>query len=99
MVRRPFVLEPSAACLEGHFPGHPVIPGVVLLDAAIDIFGVSTPMRIEQAKFIRPCLPGMALELVMLPRDGGADLRVEHDGQLMASARFGFVSAMGGPHG
>lgn len=90
MARLPFVLDASAACLDGHFPGRPVIPGVVLLDAAIHAFGLTAPLRIEQAKFVRPCLPGMALELVMVPRAGGADLRVEHGADLMASARVRF---------
>lgn len=87
MVRLPFVLDASSACLDGHFPGRPVIPGVVLLDAAIAAFGLAAPMRIEQAKFLRPCLPGMALELVMTHRNGIANLRVEQGAELMASAR------------
>ena len=90
MARLPFVLDASSACLSGHFPGRPVIPGVVLLDAAIHAFGLTSPLRIEQAKFLRPCLPGMALELVMMPRAGGADVRVEHGADLMASARIRF---------
>jgi 3-hydroxyacyl-[acyl-carrier-protein] dehydratase len=90
MARLPFVLDAAAACLDGHFPGRPVIPGVVLLDAAIHAFGLHAPLRIEQAKFLKPCLPGMGLELVMAPRDGGADLRIEHGIELMASARIRF---------
>jgi 3-hydroxymyristoyl/3-hydroxydecanoyl-(acyl carrier protein) dehydratase len=45
-----FILEPDAACLDGHFPGRPLIPGVVLLDAAITAFGLQGPLRIVQAK-------------------------------------------------
>lgn len=93
MVRRPFVLDASAACLDGHFPGRPVIPGVVLLDAAIAASGLQAPMRIEQAKFLQPCLPGMALALVVTPRDSGADLRIEHGATLMASARVRSIVA------
>lgn len=89
MRRLPFRVEPGAACLDGHFPGRPVVPGVVLLDAALAALGVPGPVRIEQAKFVRPCLPGMDLELVLAPRaDGGTELRVEHDGVLMAGARI-----------
>lgn len=87
MQRVPFVLDAGAACLEGHFPGRPVIPGVVLLDAALSAFSLPPPVRIDQAKFLKPCLPGMALELVLVPRPTGAELRVEHAGELMASAR------------
>jgi 3-hydroxyacyl-[acyl-carrier-protein] dehydratase len=95
MARLLFVLDAAAACLDGHFPGRPVIPGVVLLDAAIHAFGLNAPLRIEQAKFLQPCLPGMALELVMAPREGGADLRIEHGADLMASARLRFHTPEG----
>lgn len=89
MRRLPFRVEPGAPCLDGHFPGRPVVPGVVLLDAALAALAWPGPVRIEQAKFVRPCLPGMDLELVLAARaDGGSDLRVEHDGALMASARL-----------
>lgn len=100
MHRLPFVLEPDAACLAGHFPGRPVIPGVVLLDAALVAFAIEPPLRLEQAKFLRPCLPGMALELVRVARGDGIELRVEHDGELMASARVRPAVAGGAPdHG
>lgn len=88
MRRVPFVLDPGAACLDGHFPGRPVIPGVVLLDAALSALTLAPPVHIDQAKFLRPCLPGMQLELVLASRGEGFDLRVEHAGALMASARL-----------
>ena len=94
MERRPFVLDASAACLDGHFPGRPVIPGVALLDAALSAFNVPSPLRIDQAKFLRPCLPGMTLELVMAARrPGGADVRIECAGELMASVRLSWREA------
>lgn len=97
MRRLPFRVEPGAPCLDGHFPGRPVVPGVVLLDAALAALACPAPLRIEQAKFLRPCLPGMDLELVLAARaDGGSDLRVEHGGALMASARVRPLAAEGG---
>lgn len=89
MRRLPFVPDVSAACLDGHFPGRPVIPGVVLLEAAIAAAGLNGPVRIEQAKFVRPCLPGLALELVLNEREaGGVDLHIESEHGRMASARL-----------
>ena len=52
--------------LAGHFPGNPVYPGVVLLDAAIGTieshFGASA-RSIPVAKFHAPVRPGMTLVL------------------------------------
>lgn len=94
MERRPFVLDAGAACLDGHFPDWPLIPGVVLLDAALNVFDLPSPLRIEQAKFLRPCLPDMPLELVMAAhRPGGADVRIECAGELMASVRLSWRAA------
>jgi len=93
MARHAFVLDAGDACLDGHFPGRPIIPGVVLLDAAMSAFGLAPPLRIEQAKFLQPCVPGMTLELVMSHTTTGIDLRVEHDGMLMASARLRDMAA------
>lgn len=54
--------------LPGHFPGHPIVPGVVLLDHAIDAIGaaLNRPMhtwRLGAAKFLSPAAPGEPLDL------------------------------------
>lgn len=51
---------------EGHFPGAPVLPAVVLLDEAlraIEASGARGPWRISAVKFLHPVLPGEALRL------------------------------------
>ncbi|WP_325170140.1 ApeI family dehydratase [Noviherbaspirillum pedocola] len=50
----------------GHFPGMPIVPGVVLLDEALHAIGVAlgrdiSDCRIASAKFLAPVLPGQAL--------------------------------------
>ena len=57
-----FVIEPDHPSLPGHFPGRPLVPGVVLLDrvvAAIEAaHGSLGPLRLPQVKFVQPMSPG-----------------------------------------
>ncbi|MDQ2962985.1 MAG: hypothetical protein M3R31_07485 [Pseudomonadota bacterium] len=48
----------------GHFPGSPVVPGVVLLDEAMFVIAAATGRahhRIAWVKFLHPVRPGQAL--------------------------------------
>lgn len=63
--------------LAGHFPGMPVVPGVVLLDEALHAIGVAlgadlSACRIASVKFLSPVLPGQALEILHDSVDGAA---------------------------
>ncbi|MGZ5042978.1 MAG: hypothetical protein ACXWBQ_19735 [Usitatibacter sp.] len=53
---------------EGHFPGHPILPGVVLLAEALAAIEAATgnapdAWTISSAKFLRPVEPGTPLTL------------------------------------
>ena len=57
----------------GHFPGHPIVPGVVLLDRAMQMAqsscgGPLDGWQVSQVKFLSPCGPDD--ELVFAMRDG-----------------------------
>ena len=49
----------------GHFPGRPILPGVVLIDAAMRFAPLAPGMAIRglaSAKFLRPVGPGAELD-------------------------------------
>jgi 3-hydroxyacyl-[acyl-carrier-protein] dehydratase len=53
--------------LPGHFPGRPIVPGVVLLDAIFAELGVA-PHALRSVRFMRPVRPG---DVVAVSLDGG----------------------------
>jgi len=69
-----FQVPADHPALPGHFPGHPVVPGVVLLDLAAlhlaALLGVPAGrLRLSSAKFLHPVAPG---EIVQLAHQPGA---------------------------
>ena len=96
-----FEIPHDDPCLAGHFPGRPLVPGVVLLErvlAAIEAGGaIAGPLRLPQVKFLRPLLPDEAAEIAVETTTTEAGprwrFRVEREGVLLAS---GDVIATGG---
>jgi len=75
----------------GHFPGRPILPGVVILAevlAAIEAATSLPPERweIANAKFLEPVLPGSPLTLRHEATDsGGVRFEVRSAGTVIAS--------------
>ena len=63
---------PEHPAFAGHFPGRPIVPGVLLLDAALHALGADGAVcRIANAKFLQPVEPGAALRLQAVPAGAG----------------------------
>jgi len=52
-------------CMQGHFPGNPIMPGVLLLEAMAQTSGLLLPKgssallaQVKDARFRRPVVPG-----------------------------------------
>jgi len=54
---------PDHPALAGHFPGHPVLPGALLLDWACAQLAGDQPLALREARFAHPCGPGSQLAL------------------------------------
>ena len=72
-----FTIAPDHAALPGHFPGRPIVPGVVLLDHAISAIGAALnrsfdACRLSSAKFPSPAAPGEPLDLAFDIAAGGS---------------------------
>lgn len=87
-----FIIPVEHPSLPGHFPGQPIVPGVVLLDRVIEAIEAShgrlPPLRLPQVKFLKPLLPGQPARVELqggLPR---WRFRVLREDELLASGEI-----------
>ncbi|MCK0508407.1 3-hydroxyacyl-ACP dehydratase FabZ family protein [Aromatoleum anaerobium] len=71
------VVAPDHPAFAGHFPGQPILPGVVLLGWATGALGTALgrpmpPCEIAAAKFLQPVRPGTVLLIRHVRQPGGA---------------------------
>jgi len=64
-----FVVPQDHPALPGHFPGRPVVPGVVVLERVMEAIeaahGPLGALRLPQVKFVQPLLPGERADIAI----------------------------------
>lgn len=82
-VQQEFCIEATHPSLPGHFPGQPVVPGVLLLDRVAACLEKASGRRfaaLSVVKFLQPVLPDQMVAL---------SLRIEPSGRVHFSIRRG----------
>ena len=81
----------------GHFPGRPIVPGVLILDQAVlcaQRMQQASEWQIVHSKFLRPVGPGAQLQFTLTPGErGDIAFAVEADGHTVASGKLQAVAA------
>jgi 3-hydroxymyristoyl/3-hydroxydecanoyl-(acyl carrier protein) dehydratase len=95
--RARFHLEPQALLLDGHFPGHPVLPAIAQVGLAVrgahELLGSQAALAsLSGVRFRQAVRPGDTIDLVVTRPGGRGPLRFELTSaqSLVSSGRLGF---------
>jgi len=88
-----FTISSDHPSLPGHFPGHPVVPGVVVLERVMEAVEAThgralERLRLPQVKFMQPLLPGQAARVELNGEYPRWRFRVHHGERLLASGEI-----------
>ena len=87
-----FSIPHDHASLPGHFPGRPIVPGVVLLERVLEAIELTHAplgaLRMPQVKFMQPLLPGEPAKVVLEGEAPRWRFRVLRDATLLASGEI-----------
>jgi len=102
-VRAVRTFRPDEAFFAGHFPGRPIVPGVILLEAMAQAFAYMAMKLgglkgvyltgVDRARFRKPVLPGEKIEITVRVQGGrmgllSAKAEVRVAGTKVADARL-----------
>jgi 3-hydroxymyristoyl/3-hydroxydecanoyl-(acyl carrier protein) dehydratase len=87
-----FIIPADHPSLPGHFPGRPIVPGVLLLDRVIEAIeaanGPLPPLRMPQVKFLKPLLPEQPASVELSGEAPRWRFRILCEGQLLGSGEI-----------
>ncbi len=90
-----FTVAADHPCLEGHFPGRPLVPAVVLLDQVFNAARaqwttIGRLRAVSAAKFLRPVLPGqeVTVSLELQDVDDAVEFRCSTAAGIVAQGRL-----------
>ena len=73
--------------LPGHFPGRPIVPGVLLLDAVMQAAGLGQGL-LRRAKFLAPVAPGDQVEIALASGPGRLGFACRCRGTIVLTGEF-----------
>jgi 3-hydroxymyristoyl/3-hydroxydecanoyl-(acyl carrier protein) dehydratase len=92
------IAEPVAKghpCLDGHFPGNPIVPGTMILERVIELLEQQYPkIRINEvvtAKFIQPLRPEQSFQLSTQLKPGQISFECALDDQTITAGKLGYI--------
>jgi len=76
LIVAPFVISHTHPAMPGHFPGTPVVPAVLILEAVADLLsrhaGVTTVTKVQRAKFLSILRPDEVVNVTIRPKEFSA---------------------------
>lgn len=82
-------VDPKSRCLDGHFPGNPIVPGAVLLGLAQQALrDIGYEIKcVQRMKFLRQLIPDQPYEITLEIGDTLAKLAWISGTETLANAR------------
>jgi 3-hydroxymyristoyl/3-hydroxydecanoyl-(acyl carrier protein) dehydratase len=80
-------------CYAGHFPGSPIVPGVLLLELVVEAVGRGAPRAVGSVKFHRVVKPGESFELRIQTAGAKSTFRCLRGSDLLADGVLEFGPA------